>query len=340
MRQPLGEASILKICIIGSGALGGSIGARLAAAGSDVTFIDSWADHIAAIAANGLRSDGVPSPVHVMAPAHAPADAPSGFALALLATDTNNTAAAAATAHRVLAPDGIALTVQNGIGNIELLTEALGRERVIGGSTMCSFRTVGPGHLEQTHSGPTTIGELDGRSSGRVERIAGLLREAGYEIVISPRIMADIWTKFALNCAINALAATTGLRTGEIARLPAMDRFQDLVMDEIFAVIRGKGVEIDESGLRAKIKAQCWLKYNQPSMLQHVEAGRRTEIDALNGALVREAGPLGIPVPYNDSLVCLLKGREFAQIRRTHERGLNYAVLEEQARHEKKPARP
>ena len=108
--------------------------------------------------------------------------------------------------------------------------------------------------------------------------------------------MRAIWTKFVLNCSINALCATSGLRTGEIARLQPMDRMQDRVMDEAFAVVRAKGLDLGEAELRAKIKAQCWMKSNRPSILQHVEAGRCTEIDALNGALVREAQALGLTV--------------------------------------------
>ena len=104
-----------------------------------------------------------------------------------------------------------------------------------------------------------------------------------------------IWEKFALNCCINAIAATTGLRGGELTRLPELDAFQDRIITEVMAVTDAMGVRLPTPDLPAKIKAHSRKKFNQPSMLQHVEAGRRTEIDALNGALLREASALGIP---------------------------------------------
>ena len=140
--------------------------------------------------------------------------------------------------------------------------------------------------------------------------------------------MAVIWEKFALNCCINAIAATTGLRTGEMARLPELDAFQDRIIAEVMAVTEAKGIRLPTPDLPAKIKAQCRKKFNKPSMLQHVEAGRRTEIDALNGALLREAAALGVATPYNEALVALLKGRELHQMRAIHEPDLDYAAWE------------
>ena len=330
----------MRMCVIGAGALGGSFGARLAASGAaEVVLVDRWREHVEAINAKGLEALGLPTPATVRLKAHLPDEAPRGFDAAFVATDTNGIAEAARLAARLLTPEGFALTVQNGIGNIETLSESLGRERVVGGSTMCSFRTVGPGRIEQTHLAATTIGELDGSRSPRVNELAAILRTAGYEVLISTDIMTVIWTKFALNCGINALAALTGLRPGEFARLEAADRLQDLLLDEIFAVVGAKRLPIDQAALRRKIKDQCWLKYNKPSMLQHVEAGRRTEIDALNGAVVREGRALGVPTPMNEALVMLLKGREHAQMRRLHEPEPDYAALEAQAEHETRPTR-
>ena len=119
--------------------------------------------------------------------------------------------------------------------------------------------------------------------------------------------MSLIWTKFALNCSVNALAAATGLRAGEFSRVPATDRLQHILLDEILAVARAKGITLTDPDFRAKVKTHSWNKYNRPSMLQHVESGRRTEIDALNARLVEEGRRLGVPTPYNDALVCILK---------------------------------
>jgi 2-dehydropantoate 2-reductase len=228
----------------------------------------------------------------------------------------------------VLAPDGYAITFQNGIGNVEALQAELGRERVLGGSSMCSAASRGPGKVVLTHLGLTTIGETDGRASARAQALVTALTEAGLESKLAPDIMSTVWTKFALNCAINALCATTGLRLGEIARLAELDAFQDRVIDEILAVVAAKGITLADPDLRATVKRHCRRKFSKPSMLQHVEAGKRTEIDALNGALVREAKALGLATPYNEALVALLKGRELHQRRALHEPDLDYAAWE------------
>jgi 2-dehydropantoate 2-reductase len=140
--------------------------------------------------------------------------------------------------------------------------------------------------------------------------------------------MGLIWQKFVINCAVNAIAATTGLRGGEIVRLPELDAFQDRVLEEIMAMTRAKEIALPNPEIAAKIKAQCHKKFNKPSMLQHVGAGRRTEIEALNGALIREARALGTATPNNDALVAPLKGRELQHQRRPHEPDLDYDAWE------------
>ena len=155
--------------------------------------------------------------------------------VAIVFVDANSTAAAAETAARVLAPDGCAITFQNGIGNVETLQAALGSERVLGGSSMCSAATRAPGHVTLTHMGLTSVGELDGNPSARATAVVEALQGAGFQAAIEPNPMGLIWQKFVVNCATNAIAAITGLRGGEIVRLPELDAFQDRVLDEIMA---------------------------------------------------------------------------------------------------------
>jgi 2-dehydropantoate 2-reductase len=317
----------MKITVVGAGAMGGSYGGLLALAGHEVSLIDAWQAHVDAIGRDGLRVDGVRGDHRVRVPASTEAIG-EGADLVIVFVDANNTAAAAATVARVLAPEGFAITFQNGIGNVETLQAALGKERVLGGSSMCSAASRGPGHVALTHLGRTTIGETDGATRPRTLALAEALRGAGFETEIAPDVMAVIWEKFVLNCCINAIAATTGLRGGEMTRLPQLDAFQSLIIAEVMAVTEARGIRLPTPDLPAKIKAHSRRKFNKPSMLQHVEAGRRTEIDALNGALLREASALGIATPYNEALVALLKGRELHQRRRIHEPDLDYAAWE------------
>jgi 2-dehydropantoate 2-reductase len=301
----------MRICVIGAGAMGAAYGGLLSELGHDVTFVDTWSDNVDAINAKGLRVDGVKG-THIFKVA-ATSNAPHGLDadLAMIWTDSNNTRHAAETAKAALAKDGFAITLQNGIGNVETLVEVLGAARVAAGSSMCSAAMQGPAHSTLTHMGMTSVGEIGGGGSPRVEALRDELAKAGFEVRVYPDIMSLIWTKFALNCSINALCATTGLRLGELARVPAVDRFQDKVMDEILAVVAAKGITLADPDLRATVKGHCWKKFSRPSMLQHIESGKRTEIDALNAKIVEEGAKLGVPTPYNESLVMLLKGVEF-----------------------------
>jgi 2-dehydropantoate 2-reductase len=300
----------MKICVIGAGAMGSVYGGLLARAGSEVRLVDVWREDVEAINRDGVRLEGVLGELRIPVPASEAPPAGMNADLAMIWTDSNNTRAAAQSAAAVLAPDGYAITLQNGIGNVETLIEVLGARRVAAGSSMCSAAMYGPGRAGFTHRGTTSIGEVRGGGSERMDRLHAELERAGFEVEIHPDIMARIWTKFALNCAINALCASTGLRLGELARLPATDRLQDRVIDEILAVTAAKGLRLEYADFRATVKQHCWSKFSRPSMLQHMDAGKRTEIDALNARLVEEARMLGVPAPYNDAVACLLKGVE------------------------------
>jgi 2-dehydropantoate 2-reductase len=329
----------MKICVIGAGAMGGAYGGLLARAGHEVTLVDAWAEHVAAIRANGLQLEGVAGEHRIKVRAESAVPDQLNADLVMVWTDSNNTSEAARAAAKALGPDGFAITMQNGIGNVETLVEVLGKGRVAAGSSMASAATGGPGRSVLTHMGMSTIGELDGKTTKRLENLRDALAGAGFEVRVHPDIMSVIWTKFALNCTINALCATTGLRLGEIARLPAMDRFQDRIIDEVLAVTKAKGMKLDYPDFRGHIKEHCWKKFSRPSMLQHIESGKRTEIGALNARLVEEAAKLGVPTPYNDALACLLRGVEY---KRTKAAGLgeaDYSALEKKAANEPAPAR-
>jgi 2-dehydropantoate 2-reductase len=308
--------------------MGGSFGGLLAGSGQNVTLLDTWQEHIDTINRDGLQISGALGEHHVKVPAFSTPQESGWADMAVIFTDANSTAAAAQTAAGVLKADAFAITFQNGIGNIEKLQQVLGKQRVLGGSSMCSAAMRGPGHSVLTHVADNTIGETDGNESGRLHEVKSLLEGAGFKVKTDPDIMTKIWSKFVLNCCINALCATSGLRQGELARLPELDALQSKIIDEVLAVTAAKGITMPDPDMRSAIKKQCWRKFSKPSMLQHVEAGKKTEIDALNGALVREAQSLGIAVPYNESLVALLKGRELHQQRAIHEPDLDYAAWE------------
>ena len=299
-----------------------------------MTLIDPREDHIGKIRNEGITLEGVRGTLVIRLAAqtsHAglpPAD------LAIIFTDSNSTRDAAKAAKQLLKLDGFALTLQNGIGNVEALVEELGRERVIAGVSMNSAANPAPGRSAYTNVGMTSIGELDGRDSPRVRQVAAMLNKAEIPTEIVPDPMNWIWGKFVLNCGVNALTAITGLRSGEIYRTPQVSALQDRVIDEIMAVVERKNLKLPEKDPRKKIKDHCRIRYNKPSMMQHVEQGRRTEIDSLNGALVREARALGISTPYNEAVVAVVKGLEKSRRQTLHEPPRDYKKLEEEAEKE------
>ena len=232
--------------------------------------------------------------------------------VALVLIDANATAEVAKVAELCLKPDGFALTLQNGIGNYEALVERLGEGRVLAGSTFNSGAGKGPGVAVHTNLGLTWIGELDGRISERAKNIAEKFIAAGLPLEVVENVKGVVWSKFVHNCAINPVAAVTGLRSGEIARNASAAKMLDRVLDEVLAVVAAEGVRLPEADPKTHIRDHCWERYNRPSMLQHVQSGRPTEIDALNGALVKRATVLGIPVPANEMIVFAVKAIEAA----------------------------
>jgi len=319
----------MKIAMIGAGAMGGSYGATLARAGHDVALIDSWQAHVDVINKDGLHADGALGDHQVRLDAFTLPPSGLNADLAIVYVDTNNTLDGARAAKAALSQGGHAITCQNGIGNVEILQDVLGKERVLGGSSMCSAARHEAGHVTLTHLDVTSIGEVDSTDSDRVQALATTLSDAGLPTVVLPDIMAKIWQKFILNCAFNALCATTGLRTGEMMHVPEMNALQDKILDEVVAVTEAKNIKLPDPDTVANIKINGRKRMNQPSMLQHVSVGRKTEIDSINGALIQEAQKLGIATPYNEALVALLKGREQSQQRLIHEPDFDYTAWEQ-----------
>src|SRR5512145_60207 len=174
----------MRTYMIGSGAMGSVYGGLLARAGYDVTLIDPREDHVGLIQRDGLIVEGVRGRHVIRVPAQTSHTGLPPADFAVIFTDANATAEAARTAAQVLKPEGFALTLQNGIGNVEGLTAALGEARVVAGVTMNSGALPQPGSAAYTNAGVTSIGELDGRTTVRIEEVARMLNKAGIETVV------------------------------------------------------------------------------------------------------------------------------------------------------------
>jgi 2-dehydropantoate 2-reductase len=293
-----------EIVVIGAGAMG-LLYAGLLAPHARVKILDAWAEQIGALRREGLSltGHGGSRKIEIGAFHLDEASQLTGKADCVVSlVNAGGSARAAEVAKTVLKPDGFLLTLQNGVGNIEAYAEALRPDRVLAGLSYHSG-ALGPlGSVAHTHHGPTWLGEVGRPNGERLKQLIALFDKAGAE----PREVADVvsyvWTKFIHNCAINAVCAVASLRVGEIPTTPGADELQTKIVEEALAVVQAKGHSLADPDPMKSIKAFCQVKFNRPSMLQQIEASRETEIDALNGAVVREGAALGIPTPYNQAI--------------------------------------
>ena len=305
----------MKIAVLGAGAMGSVFGGRLsAAAGNEVWLIARREAHVHAINAGGLiveRPGARPAVVHPRATTDPGEVGPADLVIVFVkATDT---ATAAAGARPLIGNDSVVLTLQNGLGNLEVLQAAFGPEHVIAGITYAGARVAGPGHVVHTFAHRTVIGSPEPRLAARAREVAALFNRAGLPTEVDDDVLRLVWSKAALNISINAVTALTGLRFSELADSPEALSVVDRVLDECLEVAKALGIEIDYAAddphrfVREHLRR---IGPNKSSMLQDFEQGRKTEIEALNGALMERAWELDIDVPFNEMLTCLVQGIE------------------------------
>lgn len=301
----------MHIAVIGAGNMGSLYGANLARAGAEITFVDPWREHVEAIRQSGLRMDGLHGEFTVRVHAVTDPAEVGEVDMALVMVNTYITAAAAQSARQMLKEDGFVLTLQNGLGNIEVLQEVLGKERVMAGLSFHSADLKGPGHVSHTNESTTYLGELDKSASARLATLQDWMQRAAMNPVVEGDITATIWGKFVHNCALNALCAITDLRPGHLGQIAELDQLQTHIIAEALALVEARGIQIPEKNPLEAVKEYGRRKFHRVSMLQHLARGKETEIDALNGYIVRESHKLGLSCPYNEALTALVKGRQY-----------------------------
>jgi 2-dehydropantoate 2-reductase len=302
---------LMHFAIIGAGNMGCLYGSNLARIGQTVTMIDVWPEHVDAMSRDGLTMTGLHGDFVAPVAATTDPNAVDPADVAIILTSTNETASAAGIAATVLKDDGYALTLQNGLGNVEQIDPILGENRTMAGLSFHSADLTAPGHVTHSNHGPTYIGERDRSKSERHETLRSLLAEAGMDPVVEDDIMSTIWGKFVHNCGINAICAITDLRPGHIGQITELDAFQTEIIRETMALVEARGITIPDSEPMTTVKDYCAKKFHRVSMLQHLARQRPTEIDALNGYVVSESEKLGLMAPYNDALTKLMKGRHY-----------------------------
>jgi len=307
----------LRIAIVGAGAMGSLFGGLLAEAGEDVVLVDVWEEHMRAINERGLRIRGVSGDRVVRVKATTKHAEVGVVDLVLLQVKSYATEKAIRDALPMVGERTVVLTLQNGLGNVEKIAAVVGRERVLAGTTAHGATVLGPGEIYHAGRGPTVIGEVDGRITDRVKAIAELFNRAGIETEVTDNIMGAVWTKMLANVAINALTAITGLYNGELLELEETKAVMLKAVDEAVAVAKAMGIKLlVEDPHEFVLGIARATATNKSSMLQDVERGRRTEIDAINGMIVHYGRELGIPTPVNEALVAAVKGIELRMRKR------------------------
>ena len=291
----------MKVAVMGAGAVGCYYGAMLARAGHEVVLIGR-PSHVEAVRANGLRLETKAFDEQVPLDASTDASAVQGADLVLFCVKSTDTESAAAQVRPHLAPGALVLTLQNGVDNDERVRAALPSHDVAAAVVYVATEMAGPGHVK--HHGR---GELVIAPSRRSDEVAQALIAAGVPTQISDNVRGALWAKLVLNCAYNALSAVSQLPYGELVQGAGVNDVIRDVVAECLAVAKAEGVVIP-GDVDAAVRAIAQTMPSQySSTAQDLARGKRSEIDHLNGLVMRRGEALGVPTPANRVLFVMVK---------------------------------
>jgi len=309
-----------RILIAGCGAIGSVFGCLLRQAGHDVTLLGRpW--HLSAIRSRGLRLDGIWG-IHFAAGfdlATSPSELTGPYDLVIVAVKAYDTAAMVQSVCRFAAPDSLALSLQNGLGNVESLAAIFGAERSLGANVLVGAKITEPGRVTITvQAAPIVIGPVEVSDCVLMEQIhfwARTFEAASIPCAATARISSYLWAKVFYNAPLNPLGALLAVHYGVLGGEPELKEIMNHVIDEAFQVAAAKDVELlwrDANGYREFFYGHLLPSTydHQSSMLQDLQRGRRTEIDALNGRIWRYGRELEIPTPFNETMTRLIRQRE------------------------------
>lgn len=293
-----------EILIVGTGAMAGLFGARLADH-AEVTLLGTWQAGLQALRTDGIRLQLNGRVLERTVRVSSDASECVGARQALVLVKSWQTERAARMLAECLAPDGVALTLQNGLGNIERLQAQLGDQRAAQGVTTTGATLQGPGRVRVGGAGPTHVAPHP-----RLESLVDLLQTAGFEVELADNLESLVWGKLAINAGINPLTALLEVPNGELARQPQARAVMVEAASETAAVAAARGIELPYADpAQAVVQVAERTASNLSSMLQDIQRGAPTEIDAINGAVAVAGDESGIPTPVNRTLWGLVRAK-------------------------------
>jgi 2-dehydropantoate 2-reductase len=298
----------MRIAIFGSGGVGGYFGGRLAATGTDVTFI-ARGEHLAALRERGLRIESPQGNIQLPRVSATDDTAEIGpvdivfFSVKLYDTD-----AAAHMLPPLLGSHTLVVSLQNGVESVDVLTRAIGRAHVAGGTAYVYAVIAEPGLIRHTAMGRLIFGPLDGAKSPLLEQLLEACRKAGFDATLSDHIMDDIWAKFARLTVFSGLTAVTRCPIGRLRDDAGLSEMMRGALRESISVARAKGVPLgDDLVDEIQVGTAALPPEARSSMLDDLERGRRLELPWLSGAVVRMGKEVGVDTPIHRFIATVLK---------------------------------
>lgn len=301
----------MKVLILGAGAMGCLYGAAFHRAGDEVTFVDVNREHIDAINAGGLQLETRAGTEFLRIPARLPAEIDEPAELVVVFTKTFHTHTALAGIAAAIGPETLLLSLQNGLGNDRQLAAHVAEERVLIGASSMPSDLVGPGRVRSHGEGGTKLYPAFDGDLAVAQAICAQLSVGGLSAALEPEIHVAIWSKAIFNATMNPLCALTRRTPGFLGANGESRAMITAAVEEGVAVARANGIAVPPGPIHALTEVSMTDHANhEASMLQDVKAGRRTEVDAINGAIVEAARAVGIAAPIMETLWRLVKLEE------------------------------
>lgn len=304
----------MKIAVVGPGALGCLIAGTLKAkTKEEIWLVDKLPERAKRIRQDGVKVEGLGGSIQAQVDISADPKEVGACSLVILCVKSYSTEDACKDIKDLVSKETFVMTLQNGIGNVQILNDYFGSDKVIAGVTNHGATLLGTGYVRHAGKGDTIIGMSSGKVLGPIKEIAAILSKAGFETKVSKDIDAVVWSKLVINVGINALTAITRLKNGMLIEHAGTKEILRNAVQEAVKIVKRKRIKLIYDDPIQKAESVCKATAaNMSSMLQDVLNNKRTEIDFINGAITRQGKALGIPTPVNEVLTALVKTIEAA----------------------------